>query len=145
MYIFKIYSMMIWSKYTLHFAQPASLTLVGTAPEDKPLNLLHVCVISCFSHVWLFVTSLDCSPPGSSVYGILQARILGWVAISSSRGSSPTQGSNPHLLCLLHWQVSFLPLVLPGKPKPSAYKIFIWVYVLENLTWDSRYVDFTKA
>ena len=32
--------------------------------------------------------SMDCSPPGSSVHGILQARILEWVAISSSRGSS---------------------------------------------------------
>ena len=30
----------------------------------------------------------DCSPPGSSVHGILQARILEWVAISFSRGSS---------------------------------------------------------
>ena len=31
---------------------------------------------------------VDCSPPGSSVLGISQARILGWVAISFSRGSS---------------------------------------------------------
>ena len=31
---------------------------------------------------------MDCGPPGSSVHGILQARILEWVAISSSRGSS---------------------------------------------------------
>ena len=31
---------------------------------------------------------MDCSPPGSSVHGILQARILEWVAISISRGSS---------------------------------------------------------
>ena len=30
---------------------------------------------------------MDCSPPGSSVHGIFQARILEWVAISSSRGS----------------------------------------------------------
>ena len=45
---------------------------------------------------WCSVTQLcpilcnptDCSPPGSSVHGILQARILEWVAISSSRGSS---------------------------------------------------------
>ena len=40
---------------------------------------------------------MDCSPPGSSVHGISQARILEWVAISSSRGSSrlrdPTQVS----------------------------------------------------
>ena len=31
---------------------------------------------------------MDCNPPGSSVHGILQARILEWVAISFSRGSS---------------------------------------------------------
>ena len=31
---------------------------------------------------------MDCSPPGSSVPGILEARILEWVAISFSRGSS---------------------------------------------------------
>ena len=31
---------------------------------------------------------VDCSPPGSSAHGILQARILEWVAISFSRGSS---------------------------------------------------------
>ena len=33
-------------------------------------------------------TSMDCSPPGSSVHGIFQARILEWIAISFSRGSS---------------------------------------------------------
>ena len=31
---------------------------------------------------------MDCSPPGSSVHRILQARILEWVAIPFSRGSS---------------------------------------------------------
>ena len=31
---------------------------------------------------------MDCSPPGSSVHGVSQARTLEWVAISSSRGSS---------------------------------------------------------
>jgi len=31
---------------------------------------------------------MDCNPPGSSVLGILQARILKWAAISFSRGSS---------------------------------------------------------
>ena len=38
---------------------------------------------------------MDCSPPSSSVHGILQARILEWVVISFSRGSS--QGLNPGL------------------------------------------------
>ena len=40
----------------------------------------------------------DCSLPGSSVLGILQARILEWVAISSSRGIFPTQGIEPESL-----------------------------------------------
>ena len=31
---------------------------------------------------------MDCSPPGSSVHGLLQARILEWIAIHFSRGSS---------------------------------------------------------
>ena len=35
---------------------------------------------------------VDCSPPGSSIPGILQARILEWVAISFSRGSSQPRG-----------------------------------------------------
>ena len=38
----------------------------------------------------LTFTLMDCSPQGSSVHGILQARIVEWVAISSSRSSSPT-------------------------------------------------------
>ena len=45
-----------------------------------------------------------CSLPGSSVHGILQARILEWVAIPFSRGIFPNQGSNPGLL-----QVDSLP------------------------------------
>ena len=32
------------------------------------------------------------------------------------QGFFPTQRSNPHLLCLLHWQMDSLPLVPPGKP-----------------------------
>ena len=32
---------------------------------------------------------MDCSPPGSSIHGILQVRILEWVAVPFSRGSSP--------------------------------------------------------
>ena len=41
---------------------------------------------------------MDCSPPGSSVHGISQARILVGIAISSSRGIFPTQGLN--LFCI---------------------------------------------
>ena len=42
-------------------------------------------VVQSLSRVSHFSSSVDCSPPGSSVCGILQARILEWVAISFSR------------------------------------------------------------
>ena len=46
-----------------------------------------VCVLSCFSCVRL-CNPMDCSPSAASVHGILQARILEWVAMPASRGSS---------------------------------------------------------
>ena len=44
-------------------------------------------VLSHFSGVRLY-NPMDCSPPGSSVHEILQARVLEWVAMPSSRGYS---------------------------------------------------------
>ena len=41
---------------------------------------------------------MDCNPPGSSVHGILQARILEWVVIPFFRGIFLTQRSNPGIL-----------------------------------------------
>ena len=41
---------------------------------------------------------MDCGPTGPSAHGILQARILEWVAIPFSRGPALTQGLNPGLL-----------------------------------------------
>ena len=49
---------------------------------------LPIIVLWSLGHVWLFCNSMDCSPPGSSVHGILPARILEWVTIPSSRGFS---------------------------------------------------------
>ena len=46
---------------------------------------------------WKFIADGYYSPPGSSAHGILQARILEWVAIPFSRGVCPTQGLNPCL------------------------------------------------
>jgi len=61
---------------------------------------------------------MDCSPPSSSVHWILQARILEWVAISYSRGSSqPMDRTHVSYVCLLHWQAGSLLLVPPGKPQ----------------------------
>ena len=62
---------------------------------------------------------MDCSPPGSSVPGILQGGTLSecWALF---QGIFPIQGWNPHLLRLLHWQAGSLPLAPPGSPVSYA-------------------------
>ena len=70
-------------------------TLFLDQKKIKPSNTyVHACAVaqSCPA----LRDPMDCGPPGSSVHGIFQARILEWVAISSSRESSLTQGWNPY-------------------------------------------------
>ena len=75
-----------------------------------------LCAKSLQSHSTL-CNSVDCSLLDSSVHEILQARILEWVAMPSSKGSSqPRDRNHIHLLCLLHWQVGSLPLAPSRKP-----------------------------
>ena len=58
---------------------------------------------------------MDYSLPGASVHGILQARILEWVAVPSSRGSSwPRDGT--HISCSSHTAGEFFTAEPPGKP-----------------------------
>ena len=64
---------------------------------------------------------MGCSLASSSVYGVLQARILEWIAIPFSRGIFPTRTKLVSLTSNLHWQVGSLPLVPPGNPLMSAY------------------------
>ena len=63
--------------------------------------------------------SMDCSPPGSSVHGISQARILERVAISFSRASSQPWDRN------LHWQVDSLPPSPQGSPRLELLYVLI--------------------
>ena len=51
----------------------------GEVPDGK-VKVIQACLTVCHP--------MDCNLPGSSVHGILQARILEWVAVSFSRGSS---------------------------------------------------------
>ena len=71
-----------------HLLRPSGKCLKCSAQ-----NYLKACQVLCccclVAKLYLTVCDLmDCSPPGSSVQGILQARVLEWVAIPSSRGSS---------------------------------------------------------
>ena len=64
-----------------------------------------------FSHSVVSDSATPCSPPGPSVHGILQARMLEWVAISFSRGSS-CPGIEPGSPAL---QAGSLPLSHQGR------------------------------
>ena len=86
-------------------------------PCDKGLHVIivNVCSQSCLT----LCDPMDCSPPGSSVHGILQARILEWVTISYSRGSSQPRdwtdiSCGP---CTGRWVVYHLSHVLLTKYK----------------------------
>ena len=86
--------------------------------------LLHKCVL-CAKSLQSCPTlhAMDCSPPGSSAHGILQARILKGVAISFSGRSSWPRDWTPCLLSLLHWQAGSLPLMPPGKLWEWSFKL----------------------
>ena len=71
-----------------------------------------VCVPSC---VQLFATHWT-SPPGSSIHGIFQAKILEWVARSFFQGIFATQVLNSRLLCLLCRRQMLYPLSHRGSP-----------------------------
>ena len=77
--------------------------------EKSVCARVRVCVRAHAQSCPILCDPVGCSPPGSSVCGTSQARILEWVAISSSRESSRPRVSSC-LLCLLHWQADSLPL-----------------------------------
>ena len=85
-----------------------------------------VCVCLVTQSCTVLQDPLGCSPPGSSVHGIFQARILERVAISSSRGSS-----RPRDWTRISWtEGRFFTTELPGKPQEEApwclLKVNVW-------------------
>ena len=87
-----------------------------------------ICIFSVYYEVrecvltWWCLTlcdPMDCSPPGSSVHGILQARVLEWIAISFSRGSSwPRDWIRVSCIgrrVLYHWATSKVPLITMSR------------------------------
>ena len=87
---------------------PASITHSSAALPRALSFYFQVRVCSVVSSS--FCDPMGCSLPSSSVQGILQERILEWVAMIPLQGISPTQRSNSCLLCFLHWQAGSLPL-----------------------------------
>ena len=78
---------------------------------------------------------MDCSLPGSSVLGILQTRILEWVAMPSSRGSNPNPGIKPMSPAL---QVDSLLFEPPEKPKNTgvgSLSLLQGIFLTQESNW----------
>ena len=101
--------------------------------------------VSCCHSCQTLCNPMDCSPPSSSIYRILQARILKCVVMPSSRGSSWLRDRTPHLLSLAMagrffttsatWGVLLLPLHEGKCPDlrlslpdthPAGYILHLW-------------------
>ena len=100
-----------WSSPLLNRAGSGDGPLLSTNPWSNPLKN-HLQVFYVCAQLYLTICDpMDYSPSGSSVRGILQARILEWVAM-------PPPGDLPdalHLLHLLHWQADSLPTAPPNN------------------------------
>ena len=74
-------------------------------PTDRGAWWATVCTHAVTSVCLTVCDPVDYSPPGSSVHGILQARILEWVAISYSKGSSRPRDLTciSHVSCIGRW------------------------------------------
>ena len=97
----------------------------------------HVRVHACTRTQWCptLWDPIDCSPPGSSVHGISQAKILEWVAISSSRGSFwPKNWTHVSCLFLLHWQAGALPLE-PLEKGEQTFGFCLFVCATPSSLW----------
>ena len=65
---------------------------------------------------------MDSSPPDTSVHGILQARMLEWIAIFYSKGGLPDSGIKPESLVSLALGDRFFTTAPPGK-------LYIYIYI----------------
>ena len=94
------------------------------------VNLLEQCMhAKSFQSCLALWNPMNGSAPGSFVHGILKARILKWVAIPSSRGSSQPR-DRTHISQISCWQAGSLPLAPTGKPEflNIPYKILLYSY-----------------
>ena len=130
--------------------------------------VLCACTLSCPS----LCDPMDCSPAGSTVHGIFQARALELGCRFLLQQIFSTQGSNPHLLRLLHWQADSLPLChlrlsalqigqgymqrnyfyVPFLPNPQNMLIHQWLKALKKTSFklplnrqDKRVLNFLSV
>ena len=115
----KIFLCWLWVSLVSFFMFSLYLKIFLLLKGEKRYHIcekvVHACMLSCFSCVWLCATlwTVACQPPLSVGF----SRQEHWSGLPClSLVIFPTQGSSPRLLSLLHWQAGSLPLGPPGKP-----------------------------
>ena len=112
---------------------------------DLVTCLKYVCSVtqSCLT----LYNPVNCTPPGSSVHGIFSGKNTGVGYHFLLQGIFLTQGLNPCLLHLLHWQVDSLLLSHLGRPFDfqNVLKVAAWDFyghIIKNLHFSPNFLDF---
>ena len=105
-------------KSTIHFQQPSPFPFGKKVDTPMGAQLLQSCPTLC--------NPMDLARQAPLSMGILQARILEWVAMPSSRGS-PWPWDQIHVPYILHWQMGSLP---SGKPDTSTCQVNFYLSAL---------------
>ena len=120
------------------------VVVVAFVGKGNPMSFcMHVCCakllqLSCAKLCLTVCDAVDCYPQGSSVHGILQASILGWVAMSSSRVSSQpwSWAGVSYISCigkwiLHHWAKQRSPCPFtPLSPDNFPFFVFCFVFLI---------------
>ena len=115
--------------------------------EEFQLISLHSCYCCCSVNKSCPIQlPLDCGLPGSSIHGILQARILEWITITFSRGSSQLQLGSPTLKAdslsaepsgkatVCYSLLKFIPLsVIPSNHFILCHPLLLWPSIFSSI------------
>ena len=96
------------------------------------------CVVPCkpLQSCPTLCNPMDCSPPGSSVHGILQARTLEWVTVSSSRGHNTSQPRDwTHISCSSRMVGRFFTATREARSQVVCKYYTILYKGLEHWAW----------
>ena len=107
------------------FPEEISIGIGELNEADGPTQNEYLSLLNHFSHVKLFVTQWTAVRQAPLSTGFSRQEYWSWFVLvifqagilrALLQGIFLTQGLEPCLLCLLHWQSGSLPLVAPGKP-----------------------------
>ena len=116
-------------------------TLKGLGASREPSPTAHKELTHSLTHAQSCPTlchPIDCSPPGSSVHGISQARILEWVSISFSRGSSQPRNWTWvfHGFCIGRWVLYHCVIWKVRKEMNAAIILLSWRTIFPSLSFE---------